>query len=102
MLKAVALDDEIPALEVIEAFASRIPELDLKAVFSKTREASQYLAEHSVDLLLLDINMPAISGIDFARSIDQDIIVIFTTNLIETRRSGPARSTPSKKIRKNH
>ena len=83
MLRAVALDDEIPALEVIEAFASRMPELDLKAVFSKTRKASQYLAEHPIDLLFLDINMPAISGLDFARSIDQDIIVIFTTSYTE-------------------
>ena len=83
MLTAIALDDEIPALEVLEAFASRNDTIDLKACFSKTGEAFNYLKKHSVDLLFLDINMPSISGIEFAKNLDENIIIIFTTSYSE-------------------
>lgn len=83
MLKAIALDDEIPALEVIEAFAGRTDLIELQATFSRTGQARRFLEEHPVDLLFLDIQMPAISGIDFSRSIPKDVIVIFTTSYAE-------------------
>ncbi|MEM9680282.1 MAG: LytTR family DNA-binding domain-containing protein, partial [Bacteroidota bacterium] len=42
-------------------------------------EAFNYISEHSIDLVFLDINMPEISGIAFAKSINKDIKIIFTT-----------------------
>lgn len=82
MLTAIALDDEKPALEVIEAFCNRIDFINLQKTFSKTAEAHRFLAEFPVDLLFLDINMPAQTGVDFARSIvgnATSAMVIFTT-----------------------
>ena len=68
MLSAIALDDEIPALEVLESFASRNQTINLKAIFSKTSEALRYLKNNPIDLLFLDINMPAMSGIRICTS----------------------------------
>lgn len=51
----------------------------LEKTFTGTGDALKYLEQFPVDLLFLDINMPALSGIDFYKSIPQKIMVIFTT-----------------------
>ena len=84
MIKAIALDDELPALDVIEAFCSQLDFIDLRKSFTRTGEARYYLEENPVDLLFTDINMPAESGIDFYKSMSpllrlQKTMVIFTT-----------------------
>ena len=84
MINAIALDDELPALDVIEAFCSQIDSIDLRKTFTRTGEARYYLEENPVDLLFLDINMPAESGITFHKSISASLqspktMVIFTT-----------------------
>jgi DNA-binding LytR/AlgR family response regulator len=83
MIKAIALDDEPPALEIIAAFCKRIDIISLERTFTKTGDAFRYLEKFPVDLLLLDINMPSSTGIDFYRSIPQQAMVIFTTSYSE-------------------
>lgn len=78
-MKAIALDDERPALDVIEAFCSRIDSVDLVKTFTRTGEARLYLDANPVDLIFLDINMPKESGLAFFKSIIQQTLVIFTT-----------------------
>lgn len=78
-MKAIALDDERPALDVIEAFCSRIDFVDLVKTFTRTGEARLYLETNPVDLIFLDINMPKESGLAFFKSITQQTLVIFTT-----------------------
>ncbi|QDK83604.1 response regulator transcription factor [Spirosoma sp. KCTC 42546] len=78
-MKAIALDDERPALDVIEAFCSRIDFVDLVKTFTRTGEARIYLESNPVDLIFLDINMPKESGLAFFKSITQQTLVIFTT-----------------------
>ncbi len=79
MIRAIALDDERPALDVIEAFCSRIPTVNLARAFTRTGEARLYMESNPVDLIFLDINMPRESGLEFARVIGQRTMVIFTT-----------------------
>lgn len=83
MLKAIAIDDEPPALRVIAHFCSLVSTIDLQKTFSRTDEALAYLNENEVDLLFLDINMPAMSGIDFYKAIPKAAMVIFTTAYAE-------------------
>lgn len=79
MITALAVDDEPLALEVIKNYCSRVDFIELKGVFTETAKALQYLKEQPVDLLLLDINMPAVTGIDFYKLVPGNPMVIFTT-----------------------
>jgi DNA-binding LytR/AlgR family response regulator len=79
MIKAIAIDDELLALKVIENFCSKVDFINLEKTFHKPKEALRYLEEYPVDLLFLDINMPSMTGIELFRSITQISMVIFTT-----------------------
>lgn len=78
-MTAIALDDEWPALEVLDAFGQRLDGIQLVNTFTVPSEARQYLEVHAVDLLFLDINMPDETGLHFAHSIPPQTLVIFTT-----------------------
>ncbi|RAJ06914.1 LytTR family two component transcriptional regulator [Chitinophaga skermanii] len=82
-MKAIAIDDEIPALQVIESFCAQTPGVKLLATFHKPSAALAFLAQNEVDLLFLDINMPAVLGTEFYRDIKQDHLAIFTTAFSE-------------------
>lgn len=79
MLKAIAIDDERMALEVIKSHASKVPFLSLEAVFSDGIQGLEYQSQQPVDLIFLDINMPDISGIDLMAMLPESTMVIFTT-----------------------
>lgn len=79
MIKAIALDDEILALKIIENYAAKIENLDLEKVFNNQSDAQKHLNKYPVDLIFLDIEMPAKNGLDFYKSISQNTKVIFTT-----------------------
>ncbi|XZF12798.1 LytR/AlgR family response regulator transcription factor [Chitinophagaceae bacterium MMS25-I14] len=80
MLQAIAIDDEPPALRLLEAFCSQSADIALQKTFTQPGEALKYLRKYPVDLVFLDIQMPSISGIDFVNAMQQEnIMVIFTT-----------------------
>jgi DNA-binding LytR/AlgR family response regulator len=79
MIKALAIDDEPLALSVIETFCSQVDYIDLQKTFTKPNDALKHLNKYPVDLLFLDIHMPALTGIDFYKNIEQNTMVIFCT-----------------------
>lgn len=79
MIKAIALDDEPLALEILQNLCSDIEYVDLQKTFTKSEEAFKYLRKYPVDLLFLDIDMPSISGLDFYKKLPHKTMVIFTT-----------------------
>ncbi|MCB0527187.1 MAG: response regulator transcription factor [Saprospiraceae bacterium] len=79
MIKAIALDDEPPALKILDNFCGRTDFLTLEKTFTRADEAQRHLIRFPVDLLFLDIRMPSQSGLDFYKSIRQETMVIFTT-----------------------
>ncbi|WP_153797486.1 LytR/AlgR family response regulator transcription factor [Foetidibacter luteolus] len=79
MIKAIAIDDELPALKVIETFCGKAGFIELEKTFNKPSEALKYINKFPVELLFLDINMPSLKGTELYRSIKQKTMVIFTT-----------------------
>lgn len=78
-ISCLAVDDEPPALEVIENYISAIPTLYLVGSCFNAVEALRILQNNKVDLLFLDIQMPHIFGTDFMRTLTNPPKVIFTT-----------------------
>lgn len=83
MIKAIAIDDEPLALKVIESFCTESGLVSLEKTFSKPNDALKYINNFPVDLIFLDIHMPSISGIDFYKNLEKDVMVIFTTAFSE-------------------
>lgn len=79
MLKAIAIDDEPMALNVIQKFVSAVSFVELTDVFTNAFDAMACLKYRKADLVFLDIRMPDISGIDFFNGLDDPPLVIFTT-----------------------
>jgi DNA-binding LytR/AlgR family response regulator len=79
MLRAVAIDDEPIALEIIRNLSARVNFIELTGCFTNAFEAMDYLNRDKHDLLFLDIKMPDISGIDFVKTLHHPPMIIFTT-----------------------
>ena len=79
MIKAIIVDDEPLALDVLETYISQLPELELVARCENALEAREVLKEHDIDLMFLDINMPQLTGIDFVKTLSVRPKFIFTT-----------------------
>lgn len=83
MIKLIAVDDEPLSLDIIEMYCKNFEFLSYERGFTRTKNALQYLEKNPVDLLLLDINMPSMSGIDFFKSLQHKPMLIFTTSYSE-------------------
>lgn len=83
MIKVVAIDDEPLALEVIANYCERVSFLELLQTFTDVDKAIRYLNKFEVDLLLLDIQMPAMNGLDLYRSLKTSMKLVFTTAFSE-------------------
>lgn len=78
-VKCIIVDDEPVARDVLEDLLARIDQLHVVCSCKNAMEAFKAVNEQHVDLVFLDINMPDISGLTFARSLTSDLKVIFTT-----------------------
>ncbi|MCB0382977.1 MAG: response regulator transcription factor [Psychroserpens sp.] len=79
LISCLIVDDEVIAREIIASHLSNIKNIHVVASCSNAIEAFNYISKQTIDLVFLDINMPHISGISFAKSINSNIKVIFTT-----------------------
>jgi DNA-binding LytR/AlgR family response regulator len=79
MIRCIALDDEPIALNVLQMHCAGLPLVQLDGVFTRPSEARAYLQENPCDLLFLDIEMPDVNGLDFFRSLPQEVMLILTT-----------------------
>lgn len=79
MIRAIAIDDEPLALQIINHFCDQIDFVSLEKIFTQQNEALKHLKKFPVDLIFLDIQMPNKNGIDFYKLLENDVMVIFTT-----------------------
>jgi two-component system LytT family response regulator len=78
-LKCIIAEDEPLAMERARQYIERVPFLGLVAEFENSMDALVYLKNNSIDLLFLDINMGAMSGIQLLESANITCAVILTT-----------------------
>ena len=83
MINAIAIDDEPLALTVIESLCDKSANINLQKTFTQPNEALKYLRKYPVDLIFCDIQMPAMTGINLVKSLQQKTMVIFTTAFSE-------------------
>ena len=73
------IDDEPLAAGLLESYARKTPYLYLSGTYNSAITAMKDLRENPVQLLFLDIQMPELSGIEFAKILPKETKVIFTT-----------------------
>ncbi len=78
-LKTLAIDDEPLALKLLIDYIEKTPFLDLVAGFDNPIDAMEFITTHMVDLIFLDIQMPDLTGIEFAKTLQNPPKLIFTT-----------------------
>ena len=76
---AIIIDDEPMARDILENHLSKIDQIKVLATCKNAAEGFSSLSAHRVDLIFLDINMPEVSGLMFAKAIQGNTKIIFTT-----------------------
>jgi DNA-binding LytR/AlgR family response regulator len=78
-IQCIVVDDEPVAREILESHLSKVDAIEIVCSCKSAVEAFNAISTHEIDLIFLDINMPEISGLSFAKSINKDLKIIFTT-----------------------
>lgn len=78
-LNCAIIDDEPLAAQLLQSYVNKTPFLQLTGVYNSAITAMRDLRTSPVNLLLLDIQMPELSGIEFAKILPKETYVIFTT-----------------------
>lgn len=81
-MRAVLIDDELYSLQYLSKICSQIPHLQVQKTFLNAGEALKYLSQNEVDLILTDIEMPGLNGMEAVkelRKLQPNVGVIFVT-----------------------
>lgn len=79
MMRCIIIDDEKPALDLLENNISRIPFLQLVGKFNNPFQALDYLQHHPAEIMFTDIEMPALSGMEMLATMKQQLQVVVVT-----------------------
>lgn len=78
-IKCAIIDDEPLAAGLLKSYAEKTPFLHLIGTYGSALEAMKELRDNPAQLLFLDIQMPELSGIEFAKILPPETKIIFTT-----------------------
>lgn len=78
-IKCIIVEDEPLAVKVLADYVSQVPFLQLQGTFKDALLASDYLRDHPVDLIFLDIHLPKLKGMAFLKTLTNPPMVIITT-----------------------
>lgn len=79
MIRTLLVDDEYLALNLLEAYAQQVPDLELVGKEKLPMKALERLQNEQIDLLFLDIQMPILSGNNLIKTLSNPPLVVFTT-----------------------
>ncbi|MDR1576640.1 MAG: response regulator [Deltaproteobacteria bacterium] len=85
MINAIVVEDDPMVAHINREYLQKVPNLKVGAVFGNGREALSYLLEHEVELVILDLYMPELSGIELLRQmrlrgLRADVIMVTAAN----------------------
>lgn len=78
-IKCIIIDDEPIGREILENFVNEINFLEVVAICEDAFEALEILENNQIDLLITDIQMPKINGLELVRSLPSPPVIIFVT-----------------------
>lgn len=78
-INCLVVDDEPVARQIIQNYCKHLPDLQIKGLCKNAFEAKSMLQTHAIQLIFLDINLPALSGIAFLKTMSHPPEIIFTT-----------------------
>lgn len=78
-LRTLIVDDEPLAREGLSDYVAQVDFLQLEAAVINPLKALPYVEQDQVDLILLDIEMPYLNGLDFIETLQQPPLIILTT-----------------------
>lgn len=78
-MTCIIVDDEPLARAGMAMNIEKMSSLQLVGAFGSATAAQEFLKDNVTDLILLDINMPELSGLDFAKSLLSRPLIIFIT-----------------------
>ncbi len=82
-LQCVAVDDDDLALNLLEDFVESIDHLEWAGGFDHALEALTFLEQHPIDLLVVDVHMPRMNGLDLLRSLQRKPATIISSSHAE-------------------
>ncbi|OCA77410.1 DNA-binding response regulator [Chryseobacterium artocarpi] len=78
-MNCIIVDDEPLARAEMCSLINETSKMDILAEFSNAPSALEFLKENDVDLIFLDIEMPMVTGLEFAEMLPKRSLIIFTT-----------------------
>lgn len=78
-IKCIIVDDEPLALNLLKTYALQIPNLEISGNFTHPVKALEFLQTNPVDLLLIDVQMPDLNGLELVSQLPVKPLIIFTT-----------------------
>lgn len=79
ILSCIIVDDEPPAVRILQKYVEQLPNLNCVATTNKAIETLQLVEEFKPDILFLDIQMPELTGIQLSTLLKDKVHIIFTT-----------------------
>lgn len=85
-MRAIVVDDMLPARKLMAAMLEEIPDIELIDSFSDAESALEFLGKNEIDIIFLDMEMPGMNGLEMARAMESMISppeIIFVTGYTE-------------------
>lgn len=78
-IRCIIIEDEPLAVKILSGYIAQLPFLRLEGAFRDAILATDYLRQHPVDLIFLDIHLPKLKGMAFLKTLTHPPAVIVTT-----------------------
>lgn len=79
MIRCVVVDDKPLAIDILNDYIGKIPDLTLAFSSTNPLEALDYVMKNEVELIFLDIQMPQLNGVQFMKIVNEKCQIILTT-----------------------